>query len=565
MSKRRKPTATEQKHTDFVNFYASDDPEETIDMTTLERGTGKQRWATLGVSAIILLSAIAAGLGYMVFSDNRLTVSPSEVTVALKTDLNDAQTVASGDEMTLTITYKNNSAVTLTTGSVELVEPDGFYAKNTTKQWDISDLVPGASDNITVTGQVLGKVGDTKDFTALLTYTPQNFASNFQTSATTSITVGESIIKVDVSVPEQVRSAEDMEYAFTITNSASLSLVNTKAVLQFPAGFTPTTQTSEWTFDEIAANESRQIKLTGTMDTDAAEKQEFVLQVGIQEPDGFLNLQAEDRHTVKVSNPELALSLSGPSSVAAGGQLDYDIKVSNPSKTDIKEVQLQLDFSGNAVEASSATLDTIATLAPGDEQTLSYQAQVKDNIPDTTSAITATLSIGQAKVDDAEVEFTTTADVTTAVQGEFELSAAARYFADDLTKLGSGPIPPQVGETTQYVIMWTLVSGGRTMTDLTITTTLPDNVEFVASSANDIAYDSSTRTVTYSGSAATAQFTVSVTPTKTDVDKLMILTHEAIAAATDAASGTVVQAQAKKLTTHLDTDPGATDDGIVVK
>ncbi|EKD78897.1 MAG: hypothetical protein ACD_41C00232G0007, partial [uncultured bacterium] len=151
-----------------------------------------------------------------------------------------------------------------------------------------------------------------------------------------------------------------------------------------------------------------------------------------------------------------------------------------------------------------------------------------------------------------------------------ELSAEGRYFADDLSKLGSGPLPPTVGETTTYVIRWTITAGGGEMSDATVLTTLPDGVSYVSSGDDKVSFDSETNTVTWSlrkveaGTVKTASFSVSVTPTSADVNKLLVLANESVATATDANSSEVVQTQDKKVTSNLVDDPGADDDGIVV-
>lgn len=586
MGKKRKPKSAHQavvtpsKHDDFVNLYRSDNAAGEVDMTTFERASKTKRFAVVLFTVVVVLSGVAAALGYVVLSGNRLAVNPSEVTVAISAP----ETVASGDQLKLTLTYQNASQVMISKGSVELVMPDGFYVASsdpvpedgTQNHWELRDVPAGAGGTITLTGQVVGQVGDVKDFTTLLTYTPANFSSDFQTSATTSVTLGESIMQLDVSVPEQVRSGEELSYVFTITNHAALALVNAKAVVAYPAGFTvdsaepsATQSNHTWLFEQIDPGATETVTVKGTMSTEAELEQEFVLQAGIQEADGFLNLQAEDRHIVKVINPELSLKLSAPTSAQAGDQLTYDVTISNPSKVDISDIVLELTFAGEAVDATAATLDTITELTSGEETTLSYTTVVKDPLPESASTIVATLAVVSATVSGSDAEFSETAEVTTTLQGTLELSADGRYFADDLSKLGSGPLPPTVGETTTYVIRWTMTAGGGEMEDATVQTTLPDGVTYAGSGDDKVSFDSETNTVTWSlrkveaGTAKTASFSVSVTPTSADVNKLLVLTTEAVATATDVNSGVVVQAQARKITTNLANDPGADDDGVV--
>lgn len=578
---KRKPVHN-SKHDDFVKLYRSDDDTDTVDMTTLERGNKKKRFFAVLLATVLLLSGVAAALGYVVFSKNRLSVDPGEVTMTITA----ADTVASGDELKLTLQYHNNSPVGISTGAIELVMPDGFYvvssdpvpADGTHNHWDVSAIPAGAAGTITITGQVLGQVGQTKDFTALFTYTPMNFSSDFQTSASTSVTLGESIMQLNVSVPEQVRSGEELAYVFTITNRAALPLVNAKAVVDYPDGFTVTgaepsaSQSNHtWLFAQIDPDSVETVTVRGTMSAEADPEQEFVLQTGIQEANGFLNLQAEDRHTVQVINPELNLQLTAPASAQAGEEITYEITISNPSKVSIEDIVLQLAFSGGAVDAAKASLDKIKELQPGDETTLSYTTVVKDPLPETADDIVAALAVVSATVADSDAEFTDTAEATTSLQGTLTLTADGRYFADDLSRLGSGPLPPQVGETTTYLIRWTVTAGGGEMSDVDVQTTLPDGVTYAGSGDDRVTYDAATSTVRWTlrtveaGSSKTASFSVTITPTASSVGKLVVLTNEAIATATDINSGEATQAQDKKITTNLANDPGADDDGVVVE
>lgn len=574
------PSVTNQKHEDFADLYRSTDSEDSVDMTTLQRSHGRRSLIGVFVAIILGLSAVAAIMGYIVFGRNRLSVNPGEVTV----DINAVTTVPSGDELTLTIHYQNNSPVTIDHGTVEIVYPDGFYFKSSDptasqgdNHWDIDTLPAGAEGTITVKGQAVGQKGDDKDFTALLTYTPSNFSSDFQSSATHTLTLSDSILKLEVTLSDRARTGEELEYVYTLTNTATLPLVNVKAYLQYPDGYTPTSadpsaqqSNHTWLFTQIDPGQNTTVKVKGDVTAENDSTQEFVLQVGLQEPDGFFNLQGEDHHSVYIVNPELALTLAGPEHAQPGDDLEYTIEISNPSKVDISDIELQLEFNGDAVTTNKVELDTINDLPAGEKKELTYAAKVNEDLASTTTAITATLSVLNAKVADAAVEFDQTAQVETAVQGSITLNAEARYFDDDLSKLGSGPLPPVVGEATTYVIYLTVAAVGSGMEDVTVQSPLPNGVSFVRSSDDRITYDETSQTVTWAvksldpNETKVTSFKISVTPAASDLNKLLVLVNESIATATDSNSDTTVQAEAKKITSNLENDPGTADDGVVV-
>lgn len=574
-----------QKHEEFVNLYQADGEDGAIDMTTLDQTSGRKPAVATAIVVILVLSAVAAALGYFVFGQHQLTVSPGDVTLTVSS----VDSLASGDQITLKLHYVNHSPTSIDHGTVELLAPTGFYITSSDPaassigqhDWNVTSVPAGAEGTITVVGQLVGQKGDQKTFTSLFTYTPTNFNSDFQASSTKIIALTDSILGLDVNVADHARTEDELQYVLTLKNNSTLPLINAKAVITFPSGFDPkssdpvATQSNQtWIFPQINPGDSQVVKIKGDVTADNGASLEFVLQAGLQEPDGNFTVEAEDHHTVTVLNPDLNLTMTAPTSAQAGDKLAYAITITNPAQVDLKNIVLKLAFTADAVNSSDVTLDTIKELKAGDNKTITYTAVVNSPLPTDLTTIHAKLSVDSAAIADTDVTFDTTAETDTAVQGALSISAAGRYYDDDLTKIGSGPTPPAVGQTTTYVVRWTVVASGDDMSDVTLQTTLPDSATYVSSSASNndgrIAYDASTRTVTFTlrslsrDDSKTADFKVSITPTATDVNKLMVLANDTVATGTDKNSNVAIQAQAKKVTTKLDSDPAATDDGVVI-
>ncbi|MBI2416084.1 MAG: DUF11 domain-containing protein [Candidatus Kerfeldbacteria bacterium] len=587
MSKKKKvstaTTANVDHHDELIKLYQNDHTQGAVDMTTLERRTTTARKPIgLLVLAIMVLSLVATALGYIVFGASRPGVSSSDVIIALAAPA----AVASGDEVALTITYTNNSSVAIDHGDIELVLPAGFYlrsaqpqpnAPNTTS-WSVSQLPAGASATIDFTGQLVGQKGDSKDFTVLFTYQPVNFSSDFQTSSHISMQLNDSIMKVAVTAPEQARTGEVIDYVFTVTNTASLPLTNVKAYVQYPDTFSPSsadpsaTQSNHtWVFDQIDQNSSVTVTVSGDLAAKDGSTEEFIVQLGLLEPDGFFNVQAETSTIITVINPELRLQLNAPEFVSPGETIDYDITIENTSTVSLDDVTLQLEFSGEAVDSAAVTLEAIDELKSNQTATLGYQLVVPNTAIEDASTITATLAVMSAHTADIPVSFEQIATVTTTLSGSLTAASFGRYYDDDLTKLGSGPTPPQVGETTTYTIRWLVTATGSTMENITMTASLPDTTTFIDTDDNRLSYNASDRSVTFtlksvdSGVTKQADFSVSITPSKGDVNKLVVLVNEAIVTATDQATDQPMQTQTDQVTTKLNTDPAATDDGVVVE
>ncbi|MFA5995549.1 MAG: hypothetical protein WCW27_03700 [Patescibacteria group bacterium] len=573
-------TATEMEQEALVNLYKTD-ADDGVDMTTLERRGKRKNLLIILVVVISLLSIIALMLGYIVFGSHRLSVNEGEVTLAINT----VATAGSGSEVTLQLHYANHSAVTIDRARLELIAPQGFYviqsdpaAVNEKKtEWEINSLAAGAEGTIMVTGQIVGQKDDVKEFNALFTYWPINFSSAFDVSAQQTITLTDSIIELNIKANEQAHTGEKFTYKVTFTNNSDLPLVNARALLQYPDGFKPeqfepeaVANNNAWNFTEIKPGEKQVIKVTGHITGAGNSTQKLIAQLGLVQSDGFFNVQAEANHNLKVINPELSLQLTAPATVKAGNKLEYNIEIKNTSEVTINNLALILGFTEAVFASKEIALDPIPKLEPAKTITLKHTEIVPETIAGDINAITANLSVKQASVNDLTVQFDQTSSVTTKLQGNISLDAQGRYYNDNLEKIGSGPIPPQVSQTTTYAVRWQTATVGGDMNKVTVQTILPDNVTYVSSEDAAIVYDNKQRTVTLTignlkaDKTYSANFFVSVTPTSSDVNKLMVLTNDAVLTAEDAKSGETIQATASRITTNIKKDPAASGDGTVI-
>lgn len=88
----------------------------------------------------------------------------------------------------------------------------------------------------------------------------------------------------------------------------------------------------------------------------------------------------------------------------------------------------------------------------------------------------------------------------------FQFSTAARYFGPSGDQLGIGPIPPLVGETTSYWIVWTVGPTDADLKDLVLRGELGPNVRATGRYASIIPGD-------FIGSGASVEWTIPSLPT----------------------------------------------------
>ena len=183
-----------------------------------------------------------------------------------------------------------------------------------------------------------------------------------------------------------------------------------------------------------------------------------------------------------------------------------------------------------------------------------------------------------AKIGDLEVEdFEVTIDeITSNINTDIQIQVQGRYFDDDNIAVGTGPLPPVVGQKTTFRIYWAIANSLHEVEDVTVTANLPDGVEWENKflvQAGSVSYSSNDGTVTWSINRIPPNqgfeeinmwFDVSVIPTKQQARKLIILTDKTVLQATDQSTESTIVKNAKAITSNLEDDPIGGGRGLVI-
>lgn len=563
---------------DLSSIYGIDD-DGPVDMTKLDQKHGRRRWI-IGVLAIVALLGIVVYLGYRVFHQGGTQDGKVHLAIAAE------DRVASGDVVSVDITYTNTKNVTLSSGTIEVFYPDGFQPQSAqpessdgrNRSWTIKNVAPGAGGKIRIVGQLVGAKDDTKEFSAVMTYRPSNFSQDFQETAKTSVTITSSIVSLSVDAPTQIASNQELTYKVEYTNTSKNALNNIKMTMTYPDGFTfasasqtPWSENNEWRIDTLQAGETQTLEIKGTLTGDNGATKEFAFQLGLIEIDNSFDVQVSKTSQIVMVNPSIDLSIDTSEVAQAGDEVAVNVNIKNTSDAKIKDVVVQLSMVGAVDGEAEHTFDTIKELGAGESKTLTTNITLK-SAGDNDAEVGLTAVVNEAHVNGSSVTFPDDqAEATIKIGGTLNLSAEGRYFDDDLSKIGSGPIPPQVGKKTTYVIQWSLTNEQNSMDTVRVVTTLPDNVTWEDDASSAISYDESTQQVSYTKDSFSAEaevnlrFSVSITPVSSDVNKLMVLTNETTLTAQNTFTDEQVTASIPRITTDLPNDEGAAGKGVVEK
>ena len=160
------------------------------------------------------------------------------------------------------------------------------------------------------------------------------------------------------------------------------------------------------------------------------------------------------------------------------------------------------------------------------------------------------------------------------VGSDLNFLAAARYFTTEGDQLGFGPLPPKVNQTTTYRVFWQIDNSLTDLDNLQVMGVLPENVSF-SGEANVTAglplkYDSVSRQIIWKvgklnkgSQTLQASFKVAITPTAKQIKTSPTLVTNQSVTAKDLFSDKDLQLKSQDITTNLNTDSFAKNQGLV--
>ncbi|MEY4745220.1 MAG: hypothetical protein RL272_1165 [Candidatus Parcubacteria bacterium] len=585
------------------------------DMTKLEQArhsTAKK--ILIGLMVFFAVLAAIAWAGVFFFSGGAGKFSGEGVTL----DIEGPGEVKSGELTTYAIRYKNSETVALGTAQIEVRLPKSFKVQTAEPVsddavWQIGSIAPGKDGLVTIRGVFIAPIGKDLDLQAILTYRPADFNSEFQKVATKGLVISGSAIDLAITGPSKVLPGDKVTLTFAYKNGSENSFEHLKLRAAYPPTFIPESAEpaptdadfKEWDVAKLDANAEGKVAVTGSFSSDAEGGQETKGQVGFLDKDDAFQLQKEASFSADVLKGDLvtALILNGKPDaqpIRFGDMLRYALTYKNTGTATLGDVQLSVVFDaapagkvilwndlkdkahglrdGNTITWTKRQVPSLGKIAAGEEGTLDFEVPVIDKpIAGASSSeyqVTALLQATVGTIDGDQVGRTAkTPSIVAKMMSDTSLAAEARYFNADNIPIGSGPLPPKVGQATTYRVFWKLTNALHDVTDLKLSAKLPSNVSWTGLSnvdAGDLKFDASSEKVMWtlnwlptSIKTLTVSFDVALTPTEDQHGKIATLTEGTIFEATDKSNGWPLILSAPPLTTAAETDQGAAGKGRV--
>ena len=599
---------------------------ETPDMTKLDRLKSYYWiWVAVIAAAVVCILSATAWVGFTFFRDFHGFSGKG-----LSLTIEGPEEISLGQETTYFINYTNTLRDPLANAEVRVNFPTDFIitsvlppASDKPLLWRLGALAAEQRGTITVRGRFTGALHTLSAIQAIATYRPADYSSDFEAMATKQVTYAHTAIDGWVQVPEKGIPGEHIAFIYHISNTASDKLDNLEARITLPEGFTPDQTVLGLTSIEgrvykkqisvLDAGSSTEVGVTGVFASGYGGDVKVQAQLGRLSPDQiFYPMQfAEAILPVLAGDLSLKMVINGSDkterSVSYGDTLRSVISYENTANEALRGITLHLKL--EAVDKTTGSIldgttfvdwDKVETSSTsthsGNEIVWSQKdiANLKELSAHGSGSVNVSIPLLRATSTQATVAVRATvyADIEvigdTAMKRTIQmkpiifvfksdaaLTADLRYYSEEGAPLGSGPLPPQVGEQTTYRMIWNLNKTVHALKDLQISATLPNSVRYVAlatSTAGNMVYDKQNNKITWTLNRmpeevnnAEVEFDLQLTPSVADDGRFADLIGEITFQAKDEDINENLIQVIKGMNTDLQNDENAKGKGVVRK
>lgn len=568
-----------------------------------QRRTRKRfrRIVLLGSLCIFLLGVGLSGV-YMYLGGNE--ISGDQLTLSLDGPFS----AGGGEPVTLRFTVGNENAVPIENATLVVLYPPGTQSVGATprsltvERIPLNALVPGEISSIPLDVAFFNEEQSSQTVEATLEYTIEGSNSTFYRDLdplTIALSSAPLLIRVD-SV-DKVAAGQTVNIMMTLVSNASTPLQDVLVSLDYPNGFQyqtaeplPVFNDNVWRVDEIAPNQEVPIVLQGRIDGfadeslqinidagTAAATNEFLVDTALAETsiDFFI-----ERPFVTVT-PFISGETASPVLLRQEEAANVSIALTNTLPESVYDVRVEVTPSGNVLSTNSissgsgfydsntgtvrwevANNSSFQTVRPGESRTISFGVN-----PTTVTAagqfdITANVYARRVAEPNAAEQLIGTANINAKYSSiPFVGSQVGRAVT------ASGPLPPEVGQTTTYTLTLVAEAGMNGLSDAIVETTLPVYMSFVGTDDSTIIHNPVSQQIRWNvGDLAANErrnttFQVSITPSTSQQGRTPVLMNRQTLSGTDVFTRERLQAVADPVDAELSTELGFPEENGIVQ
>jgi len=446
----------------------------------------------------------------------------------LKLEILGPEKVELAEKVEYVVKFKNN-------GDVRLEEPrlvfefpectqleEGETRRQELGPEEIGDIYPGEEKTFKFSGRLFGKEGEIKIVRASLTYKPKNLKAHYESVTTFSTEIKSVPLTFDFDLSSKIEIGRDFDFSLNYFSTLDYPLLSLAVRVEYPSGFEflesnpPSFNNTEWDIPVLNKAEGGRIEIKGRLQGKVKEQKVFRAELGIWQNDNFVLIK-EITQGVELTKPQLFVfqRINGRDNYIAspGDLLHYEIFFRNIGEEPFSNLFLAVRLSGIAYDFSTLKSEKgqfnkgdnsivwdwrdvgkLRFLGQGEEGKVEFWINLKKEWK-TSSPREKNFSVmDEVLLSQVKESFVTKINS--------KLSVFQKGYYQDEVFGNSGPIPPKVGQTTTYTIVWQAKNYYNDLENVRVVARLPVNVRptgkiFPQEEASNFSYDPASREVVW--------------------------------------------------------------------
>jgi len=540
-----------------------------------------------------------------------------DIGITSHTSEEDGIRVRSGEHITYTIEYVNNSDVAMRDTILTLDLPEGFEVEHVEGEgvYDsgahsvpLDTLAPKTSGSLTVVGFFWGNVGEEYRLTTILTYKQEGREIQEQKRAASITTLHDSTLVTSVETSDSILANGSTPIAVTLSNPYHHTVPQIALSLDIGDGLRiepletshGTTDASTWLVGDLEEGVSTTLRgmLVSTLagDTSGAEA---TVSPTVNTPEGIFT-QKPFTKTLEILHPRISAQTSwanGVSNAEPGKAYPLVITLANTGAADMENLVVSLpipsaivdtvrirelnngfvDSSGNFIVNQNHKAN-LASLRRGANTVITLQIPIRwtpRGGTDVGLSLTPHISSGVSGVDGANYRTSGGRSIPLAIGTQLGITAESRYYTNEGDQLGRGPLPPRVGKETKYWAMIRISNSTSFLSNPRFSATLPPGVRWTGKSSvshgRDVSYNSGSNIISWShnGLAAHQQagvfFELAIVPNESQIGTTPLLLQNIRVTAHDNFTNRDLTRTANNISTAIPNDSIGRNKGVTIQ
>lgn len=536
------------------------------------------------VSVAMALAGLASWTVYEHFWEARILAITAQTTPTA---------ITSGAPVTFTIWYENKSRETLDQVMLAIRLPPNFELLRSfpaslatrTSTLPLGTLAAGERGMAKITGRLWGAVGTPAPVLVTAAFTSPKRNRRLVAFEKFEFPIQNSVLASSLIMPDRLIAGQAAPFEFSYKNNGTELLPEVLVRPLVPQGATIRSDHNlllargVWSTGEVSPGAHGMIRGTIELPASLNTETQITMQSSIIHRETEL-LQDEVAILAPVFPTPLLVSTTTLLTVAKPGtEIPVDIRLQNIDKMPIREITVTLAHTSPAIDTDELNPPiNIGDLLPNEAKTISYLLPLREQIDrrdldegdeDRELSIIIRAEATGLLEDDLPISLAVRgSDIQLPLETAFSVSAAASFYTREGDQIGRGPLPPTVGKTTKYWVIWEFSPTTNELEGLLVRAKLPPQVEWTgqahATTGRAPRYEPETRTVRWTidhlaptlptGESLVARFEVALTPTEPLRGTIPPLLEETSAQAFDRFTETQLSASAGLLTTALPQD-----------